>query len=145
MHVMLKRSRSGNFRRTIRDDSGKELAVVELAPGETYEIKSDDDLVAFGGDVGGALQECRFSDIHRKFVPLKESKLPEAAKILRDWRKLAPEKRGERPVLPTNAIAEAPPSETDGETEVKPGGGHAVEPQHAAKPGKGAKALLAKE
>lgn len=145
MHVMLRRSRSGNFRRTIRDEFGKELAVVELAPGETFEIKTDDDLAALGGDVGGALQECEFSSIHRKFVPLKESKLPEAAKILRAWRRIHPEKRGDRPALPTDVIAEAPPVDANEELEVKPEGGSAVESQHSGRPGKGAKALLAKE
>jgi hypothetical protein len=53
--VMLRRNWPGNFRRSIRNEKGEVLRVIEFAPGQAVEVL-DDEMPSVQADLGHALQ-----------------------------------------------------------------------------------------
>lgn len=86
--VMLKRNWPGNFRRSVRTVSGELVRVIELEPGGTATVSTEDELRAVAQDIGAALVEVKFSEEAGKFVNLEKSEIAKAADELREFREL---------------------------------------------------------
>lgn len=60
MHLMLRKDWAGNFRRVVRDETGKPIepeTALEWSPGEIMEVVNENEFNSVKGDIGKALVE----------------------------------------------------------------------------------------
>lgn len=73
MHVMLKKTWPGNFRRTVRDAEGQPRRVLEFAPGAPVEL-TEEEAAAVADDIGPALVPVMLDEKQRpRVLPLREA------------------------------------------------------------------------
>jgi hypothetical protein len=74
MLVRLSSDRKGAFRRSVKDNSGKVVSVLEWQPRQVLEITDEASLRAISGDLGYALVEVQQSDL---VTPVHKPQQPE--------------------------------------------------------------------